>query len=1035
MRVMMIPNPHNVSGNLADGISQVVVNYARHLPEFDIELVKPDADDFDLIACHAGLTGEVNDVCHLHGLHWSGDYDAPIWEYRVNQRITEAVQHASQITVPSEWVAETIRRDLRVNPTVIPHGIDWADWQHDEPRGDYVLWNKNRHDDYVCDSSPVVKLANGLTKTHFVTTFLPKHVGPQDNINVIGLIPHEQMKRLVQSCIVYLSTTKETFGIGILEAMASGVPILGYAHGGILEMVEHGVNGYLVPPGDVEGLVEGLRYCVEHRRVLGANSAEMARAWTWQAACAKVADVYREVGTPEPATVGVVIPVYNKSEEEVRRAVESVINQTYEGLTTITVVDDGSKDESIARDIVQAWAVQDGRIQLVRQANAGVAVARNVGITRAGGVKYICCLDADDWIEPDFLQVCVQALESDRSLGVAYTGLQWHKPDGSTGLSEWPGQWDYDAQLQKRNQIPTCCVFRRVMWERLGGYRQRYAPRGAGAEDAEYWLRAGAYGFKAALVEPHASILSEYHKVTKDLKRPPKDDEMGRAYDVKWEAVKASLFNYSWMSGQVTGDSEYREVDWTRWHPWTRDGQHPFASYAKPLKHAHPVRAYDKPAVSVIIPVGPGHETAVIDALDSLAAQTFRKWEAIVVWDQGSDVPPSLDTTYPYVYWVTTDKVGAGAARNRGAAIARAPLLLFLDADDWLYPQALHKMIAAWNANQAIVYTDYVGKAIVEPEKVKNLAPDLQSKLYHYDERKEEAVIGYKAFDFDCERIMRQPELPEPFIWCNITSIVPRLWHDAIGGFDERMPSWEDYDYHLRLARAGHCYHHLEEELMVYRFYTGGRREHGRQINKSLVQYIKQKYAEEGEPMGCRGCPGKKAAKQQTPVPAMAPVSVAQATTASTPGEDSEFVLVKYVKPLRGMHGVKGLHTTNPLTNLPFDYGQHAYGHVFTVHWKDVYGTDRGSGQRTIIDNRFQPIEEEQVKLPPSEPEPTPPPEPLVEVFDPQAWPGINSRVAAEMLTRFDSNEAVKEAGIEGLTKVPGIGPKTARKVLEYLNQ
>jgi hypothetical protein len=58
-------------------------------------------------------------------------------------------------------------------------------------------------------------------------------------------------------------------------------------------------------------------------------------------------------------------------------------------------------------------------------------------------------------------------------------------------------------------------------------------------------------------------------------------------------------------------------------------------------------------------------------------------------------------------------------------------------------------MIAAWNANQAIVYTDYVGKAIVEPEKVKNLAPDLQSKLYHYDERKEEAVIGYRAFDFD----------------------------------------------------------------------------------------------------------------------------------------------------------------------------------------------------------------------------------------------------------------------------------------------
>jgi ERCC4-type nuclease len=67
--------------------------------------------------------------------------------------------------------------------------------------------------------------------------------------------------------------------------------------------------------------------------------------------------------------------------------------------------------------------------------------------------------------------------------------------------------------------------------------------------------------------------------------------------------------------------------------------------------------------------------------------------------------------------------------------------------------------------------------------------------------------------------------------------------------------------------------------------------------------------------------------------------------------------------------------------------------------------------------------------------EPTPPPEPLVEVFDPQALPGINSRVAAAMLERFDSKDAVQEAGIEGLMEVPGIGEKTARKLLEYLNQ
>ena len=112
------------------------------------------------------------------------------------------------------------------------------------------------------------------------------------------------------------------------------------------------------------------------------------------------------------------------------------------------------------------------------------------------------------------------------SLGIAYTGLRWHKPDGSTGISPWPGAFEYDRQLRRQNQVPTCCLFRRVMWERLGGYRQRYAPKGAGAEDAEFWLRAGAAGFGAQKVTDQA------------------------------------LFNYSWMSGQVSGDANYQEVDW-----------------------------------------------------------------------------------------------------------------------------------------------------------------------------------------------------------------------------------------------------------------------------------------------------------------------------------------------------------------------------------------------------------------------------------------------------------------------------------------
>ena len=157
-----------------------------------------------------------------------------------------------------------------------------------------------------------------------------------------------------------------------------------------------------------------------------------------------------------------------------------------------------------ARHVVVATAeMNDERFRYVRQENKGVAIARNRGISE-GSQKYVCCLDADDAIAERFLEVCVRALEEERGLGIAYTGIWFIKPDGSEGVSPWPPQWDFNAQVKRRNQVPTCCVFRRDLWERLGGYRQRYAPYGAGAEDAEFWFRMGSigYGGELATSEP-----------------------------------------------------------------------------------------------------------------------------------------------------------------------------------------------------------------------------------------------------------------------------------------------------------------------------------------------------------------------------------------------------------------------------------------------------------------------------------------------------------------------------------------------------
>ena len=904
MKVLMLPHLEQL-GKRTDGIARVIEAYFKYLPEFGVELVALGDKDYDIAAVHAGATGAQCDVAHVHGLHWTAEHDTEKWEFKSNKYVVDAVRHAKMVTVPSTWVAETFQRDMHLSPTVIPHGIDWQDWIGGAENKGYVLWNKNRDYD-VCDPTPVQQLAERFPTVPFVSTFRPRGSNAISNLRVTGLIPHDEMKKAIQRCAVYLSTTKETFGIGILEAMASGKPVLGYRHGGIVDIVEHGTNGYLARPNDFDDLMEGLHFCLKHQQTLGENSREMAKSWPWRRAAEAVANVYRQaqvITTQEP-TVTVVIPVYNKSDREVSRAVESARKQDYQQLTDIVVVDDGSEDVAVAEKVTNEIREQDKRVHLVRQENAGVAHARNRGIAETG-TKYLCCLDADDWIEPTFLGACIDALENNQSLGMAYTSLYYHKPDGEEGLSPWPGQFNYDRQLIRQNQVPTCCVFRREMWERLGGYRQRYAPKGAGAEDAEFWLRAGAMGWGAQKVS------------------------------------KSALFHYSWQSGIVSSDPTYKEVDWTMWHPWAGrheknlgDRGHLFASLATAKKQSHPVRYYDEPIISVIIPVGPGHEKAVVDALDSLEAQQFRHWEAIVVWDTGEPVPGELLKSHPYIRLLETNHKGPGYARNRGAEMARAPFVLFLDADDWLYPECMTRMLLSWQRDASIVYTDYVGKAMVKD--VTKLTPEMQQQVYDHDG--DEAVIGFRAAEFDCERVMRQPEVP-PFVFCNVTALIPKIWHDGIGGFDERMPSWEDVDYHWRLARAGHCYVRLPEELMVYRFYTGSRRDRGLQMHESLVKYIQDKYAQE-EAVGCSGCGGRGAAvpSRIAPAPTM---RVAQSNTDGKPivmnslvgGQmelrDEDVIRARYRVPRRGDHRVIG-----PMSQI--DYGYRQASDIFLIHRNDM---------------------------------------------------------------------------------------------------
>lgn len=994
MKVLMIPTFEEIKGSQESGIKRVCEAYYKYMPRHGIEFVGRDQER-DLTVVHAGITGKDCDVAILHGLYWSADYQSETWEYNANKNIVQAVRSARQITVPSAWVAETIQRDLRVDPTVIPHGIEAEEWKHEFENEGYVLWNKNRNAD-VCDPSSIAYLARKYRNINFVTTYSPDKT--LENIREIGHTEHTRMKQLIQRAGVYLSTTKETFGIGVLEAMASGIPVLGYKWGGNIELVKHGVNGYLADPGNVEDLMRGLEYCLKYRKTLGGNGIELAKTWTWDKPIELLYEVFRKAAYVEKPTVSVIIPTYNYAEKS-KRAIDSVLDQSYK-VDEIIVVDDGSSDHP--EEALKEY-VQQNKIKLIQKANGGVATARNRGI-RESKSKYVCCLDADDMIEKDFINVCVSELEADRSLGIAYTRLRHIDKDGNSGISSWPGKFDYDRQTERANQIPTCCVFRREMWERLGGYKQRYAPQGAGAEDAEFWLRAGAYGYNARLVSD------------------------------------APMFVYSLGTGAVSGNPAYREVDWLSWHPWVKDKQHPFASIAKPVKLSHPVRQYDRPTVSVIIPVGAGHENALENALDSLEAQTMRRWEAIVVWD--SPLPYAAfekSKAYPYVRLFRTSKPksGPGVARNIGAKNARGGFLVFLDADDWLMPTALDAMLLAWQPNEAIVYTDYYGKIFIGNDQ--NELIKLGPKLIDHNAKTGEAVVRHVSSEYSCLKAQEQPSAGDLYHWCLVTCLIPKLWHDEIGGFDEKMESFEDVDYHWRMARKGKCYARISDPLVMYCFQTGTRRENAspydertRQRAIGLLEYMLKKYKDIPK-MPCAGC-GQHVTDRPY-YPNLSQQTVTERSASFPMMNDESFVKVRYDHPNRGDHRVVG-----PASRI--DYGYRAGGDIFLVHKDDVKASPH---LFTVIE-----VERGKVQAPIEEKVATPEPTPLtkgeseviheagesIAVLDPQSLPGVTPTVAKEMENAgINSLEKILKMGVDGLLGVKGIGKARAELIYNYAKE
>ena len=104
--------------------------------------------------------------------------------------------------------------------------------------------------------------------------------------------------------------------------------------------------------------------------------------------------------------ISIIMPVYN-AEKYLHRAINSILSQTMREWELI-LINDGSTDSSAS--ICEKYSAQDQRIKVIHKKNEGVAIARQIGINHAMG-KYSIHADADDWIEPEMLEVLYNKAE------------------------------------------------------------------------------------------------------------------------------------------------------------------------------------------------------------------------------------------------------------------------------------------------------------------------------------------------------------------------------------------------------------------------------------------------------------------------------------------------------------------------------------------------------------------------------------------------------------------------------------------------
>ena len=192
--------------------------------------------------------------------------------------------------------------------------------------------------------------------------------------------------------------------------------------------------------------------------------------------------------------VSTVITTYRRT-DMLKRAIDSVLNQTYSNIEVIVVDDNDEKseDRKNTEEIMTSYANNQKVKYIKHKVNMNGAAARNTGIKNSTG-EIVCFLDDDDWYLETKIEKQLEFLCKNKDYKAVYCG--WHR-NGKIVIPKRKGNLGFEL-LSGDSLIYTNTI---MMWkniaEKIGGWDERFKRN----QEAAFLLRYFKYGFSIGVIE------------------------------------------------------------------------------------------------------------------------------------------------------------------------------------------------------------------------------------------------------------------------------------------------------------------------------------------------------------------------------------------------------------------------------------------------------------------------------------------------------------------------------------------------------